>query len=382
MSASPLSDLGVSHDTRALRVLFDQQIMYQRYGGVSRYVLALLRELNRLPGVQAELAALAHVNGYIRPDDALHRLSFELQWPRRGARFRAGLSEPLFRLASRISQPDIVHETGHIPQAEGRPGRAATVTTLHDMIVERYPQLFVRASQQADERLRAMRRAQAIICISHNTRKDLLERYPEFEPRTHVVWHGVDPTVSAAPRPANLPRPYLLFVGMRSGYKNFGSLLKALGSSPRLRGEFDLVCFGGGAFTTQEHEAARAAGVPLDHLQQRSGPDEALAALYCHARAFVFPSLYEGFGMPLTEAMVQGCPVVCSRASSFPEIAADAAAYFQPDDIADMRGQIESVALSDARRKALSDLSLARAAAFSWTTCAQQTLQAYRSAVA
>jgi glycosyltransferase involved in cell wall biosynthesis len=359
--------------------LFDHQITVQRFGGASRYVVSLLRELNRLPGIRAELAALAHVNGYLRPDDALQALSFRLDWPLSGMRFRSALAEPLFRVACAMSQPDIVHETLYMPQAESRSRRRPTVTTLHDMILERIPQLFKHPEQQKADRYKALRRAQAIICISENTRIDLLSTYPEFDGKAHVVWHGVDPTVSTAPRPADRIRPYLLFVGVRRGYKNFDRLLQAMGQSPELASEFDLVCFGGGTFTAEERAAIARCGLRQAQVVHVAGDDASLAAAYRHATCFVFPSAYEGFGMPLTEAMVQGCPIVCSRASSFPEIAADAAAYFEAEDVDALRAAIESVALNEEWRHTLAARGQARASVFSWQRCARETAAVYRN---
>lgn len=365
-----------------LRVLFDHQCTVQRFGGVSRYVVSLLRDLNHLPGMRAQLAALAHVNGYLRPDDALHPLSFRLDWPRKGMRFRPRLAEPLFRLACAMSRPDLVHETSYIPQADSRSRATPVVTTLHDMILERFPALFERADQQREERYKALRRARGIICISENTRVDLLSLYPEFEPKLQVVWHGVDQTVSTAARQADRVRPYLLFVGVRRGYKNFERLLQAMGQSPPLKADFDLVCFGGGPFLAGELASIARNGLGPSQVVHLEGDDEQLAAAYRHARCFVFPSSYEGFGMPLTEAMVQGCPIVCSRASSFPEIAGEAAAYFDPQDADSMRSAIESVALDDTRHAQMAGLGRARAGLFSWQRCASETAAVYRQVLA
>lgn len=364
----------------SLKVLFDQQVTsFQRYGGVSRYVLALLRELNHLPSVTAQLMAPAHINRYIQAGDALHPLSFQLNSPQRGIRYRSLATEPLFRLAKAFSRPDVVHETAYMRQAGSRRRGPAVVTTLHDMILERHPALFEQASQQIADRKLALRRAQAIVCISENTRQDLLSRYPEFETKAHVVWHGVDREVHTAdPDPSLRGRPYLLYVGTRGSYKNFERLLRAFGSSASLKHDFQLRCFGGGPLQAVEREAMARAGLPGDSVIQTEGDDAQLASAYRHARLFVFPSEYEGFGMPLTEAMVQGCPIACSRASSFPEIAADAALYFDPLDVDAMRDTMETLALNGQRNHEMSARSSARALQFSWARCAEETASVYR----
>jgi glycosyltransferase involved in cell wall biosynthesis len=252
------------------------------------------------------------------------------------------------------------------------------VTTLHDMIVERYPEWFGRAEQQIAEKLSAFRRADAIVCVSANTRRDLLERYPEFESRSHVVWHGVDHAPGQQALPRSVAQPYILFVGTRHPYKNFDRLLRAYGASRRLVAELRLVCFGGGPLSAAELEVCRASGVPADRIVHIEGDDALLAAAYRHAAVFGFPSLYEGFGMPLTEAMVQGCPIACSAASSFPEVAADAAAYFDPLDVESIRSTLETVVFDASQRAGIVEAAKRRVSLFSWQRCASQTAAIYR----
>ena len=367
-----------------VRVLFDQQITaYQRYGGVSRYFVSLLRGLNRLPDVIAQLVAPAHCNAYVRRDDALHGLSFGLDRPRRGLRFRAVAGEPLFRLASALVRPEIVHETGYMVQAGSRARGPKIVTTLHDMIVERYPASFDAAAPQIDAKRRALYRADAILCVSEGTRRDLLHWYPDLQARARVVWHGVTQDTQPAPASAALTRPYLLYVGRRGGYKNFARLVQALGASHRLATNFRLLCFGGGPLQAHERSLIASAGLPPDGVLQLEGGDAALAAAYRHARLFVFPSEYEGFGMPLTEAMVQGCPIACSSSSSFPEIAGDAATYFDPLDVDMMQHAIETIALDDDGLHAtMARRALQRAQLFSWQRCTEETAAVYRETAA
>jgi glycosyltransferase involved in cell wall biosynthesis len=368
--------------TRPVRILFDHQIVAtQRYGGVTRWLLSLLRELNQIDDIWARLSAPAHVNAYIAPGDALHPLSFRLDGMQRGLRYRPRLLEPLFRLATAMSRPDIVHETGYSTFCDSRPRgprRPRIVTSLHDMIVDRHPDWFGHAEHEIAAKLSAFRRADAIVCVSANTRRDLLDRYPEFESRSHVVWHGVDHATGQQALPAAVVQPYILFVGTRHPYKNFDRLLRAYGASRRLVGEMHLVCFGGGPLTAAEREVCRASGVPETRIVHIEGDDALLAAAYRHAAVFAFPSLYEGFGMPLTEAMVQGCPIACSAASSFPEVAADAAAYFDPLDVESMRSTLETVVFDAAQRARLVEAGKRRVSLFSWPQCAAQTAAIYR----
>ncbi|MEO3693386.1 glycosyltransferase family 4 protein [Roseateles paludis] len=365
-----------------MQVLIDHQIFtIQRYGGVSRYFVELARALNARSDVAARLLAPAYVNRYLSPQDALHPLSFAWDGPNRGVRFRPFVLRPLAWLAVRTARPAVWHETSYEACIDRLPKGVARVTTLHDMIVERFPSHFANAEERRLRKLAAMRRADLVICISHATERDLLSFYPEFAGKTHVVHHGVAQARVEGPKPSNLPDNYLLYVGTRQAYKNFDGLVRALGASNKLPPDLQLVCFGGGALTPAERKLVEESGFPLRRVRQMQGDDQLLSQAYRHARLFVFPSRYEGFGMPLTEAMVQGTPIACAKASCFPEICEDAAAYFDPDDLNDIRGCLESLLENPDRLLALGRDSQQRAAVFTWQRCAEQTLMAYAKAV-
>lgn len=360
-----------------MRILFDHQVFsIQRYGGVSRYFVELLRALRQVDSIEVDVIAPAHVNAYLASGDSKHPLTFSLPHPQTGLRYRASLLAPLVRLASYLGSPDVVHETHYALGSTHVPNNTRLVTTCHDMVFEKFPHWISGAADRAALKRKTFERADAIICISNNTRTDLLEIYPDLEPKVAVVHHGVDHTIAQA-SPAPFSQPYLLYVGVRDGYKNFETLMHALGRSKQLRENFHLVCFGGGTLSANEREVSRRAGFSPDNIHQLTGSDSVLASLYKHAAAFVFPSLYEGFGMPLTEAMVQGCPIACSAASCFPEICADAAVYFNPCDADDMSFAIETL-VSKPRDLVSSSVTL-RGKQFSWSRCATETAHVYQS---
>jgi glycosyltransferase involved in cell wall biosynthesis len=176
-------------------------------------------------------------------------------------------------------------------------------------------------------------------------------------------------------------KPYILFVGSRGGHKNFENLLRAYASSTWLRDQFYLLCFGGGPFTSKEN-ALIAQTRQAQRVRQIGGADAQLAASYRHASLFVYPSLYEGFGIPPLEAMSLDCPVACSHTSSIPEVVGDAAAFFDPTSIDDMRQTMESVLNTSATSARLVALGRTRAGMFSWQRCAQATAAIYRQALA
>lgn len=364
-----------------MKIWFDHQIFcVQRYGGISRYFVELMRALQEIRDVDADIVAPAYINSYLLPHDTQNSFSFPLRKPLRGLRFRPLALSPFFQLATRFGKPDLVHETHYSLEYRHLRKRQALATTCHDMIFEKFPGL-AEAKQRTELKRKSFDRADAIICISANTRDDLLGMYPWLESKISVVHHGVDHTPAPDHLPITLPEPYLFFVGTRPGYKNFANLVRAMGASRPLRENFHLLCFGGGAFEPEELALCEEAGFPTEKLHHLSGDDAVLAYAYKRAVAFVFPSTYEGFGMPLTEAMVQGCPIACSDTSCFPEICGDAAAYFNPDDVESIRERLEKLMAEDMRVD-LSTRGRNRVSQFSWSHCAEHTALAYRNAIA
>jgi glycosyltransferase involved in cell wall biosynthesis len=174
-------------------------------------------------------------------------------------------------------------------------------------------------------------------------------------------------------------KPYILYVGQRYTYKNFSRLLQAYSNSPRLKKAFKLVCFGGARFSNDEINQIKKLNLKAEDIAHFNGNDNILRTLYANATAFVFPSLYEGFGIPPLEAMSFKCPVVCSNKSSLPEVAGDAAEYFDPYNIEEMMLSIESVIFSTEKRNDLIEKGLKRIKLFSWEKCTEQTLEVYSS---
>jgi glycosyltransferase involved in cell wall biosynthesis len=167
-------------------------------------------------------------------------------------------------------------------------------------------------------------------------------------------------------------------VGGRAGYKNFEGLLKAYGARPDLQKNYDLIVFGGGTLTTQESELIKLLGIPVEKIRHVTGDDAVLGELYQHAAVFVYPSFYEGFGIPPLEAMSFDCPVVCSNASSIPEVVGDAAVMIDPAS-PDMIGwAIEAVLSDPVMRQSLIERGRERLKWFSWQACARQTVDVYR----
>ena len=375
--------------TVPLRVHYDSQIFAaQGFGGISRYFASLTLAMQDIPDVRARIVAPLHINAYLAtlPDACVWGRRQPSAWPKPAVR----IASLLACAAMQAARPsDILHRTYYYPFCH-LPGRARNVLTVYDMIHEKYPQHFSPRDPIARWKAQAIAQADRIICISEHTRQDLLELNTTVKPERVTVTHlGFDPMDHLLPAtPAaeframamGTDRPYMLFVGSRGGHKNFAGLLQAYAASPRLRSAVGLLCFGGGPFNPQENASIVQAGL-ASQVRQLGGPDATLAACYRHATLFVYPSLYEGFGIPPLEAMSLGCPVACSRSSSIPEVVGDAAALFEPTSIDDMQHTLEAVLDAPSHAAQLVDRGRRRAGQFSWQRCAEATATIYRETV-
>lgn len=364
-----------------MRVAFDHQIFgWQQYGGISRYVFELASALHEDGRQEVAIFCPLRVNRYLEraPTGLLKGGRQVPVFPKSGRIYRV-LNNWLAKPAMYRFDPDIVHETYY--SARGVTARSARrVLTVYDMIHERFPENFSLADPTRREKALAVARADHIICISEQTRHDLIDCLQVPRSKTSVVHLGFEfkfsETLDEKIRP-HYRRPYLLFVGSRGGYKNFSQLLRAFASSTALRSTLQLVCFGGGEFRPDEREEIANLGLDSMAVTHVSGNDEMLAHHYRHARALVYPSRYEGFGIPPLEAMSFDCPVACSNVSSIPEVVGDAAELFDPSDLESMSTALERVTSDETRRQALVTLGRTQLKRFSWTACAEATRKVY-----
>jgi glycosyltransferase involved in cell wall biosynthesis len=249
------------------------------------------------------------------------------------------------------------------------------------MIHEIFKEDFSDGGRTSKLKLDSINRADHIICISESTRNDLIEIFNVPRHKVSVVLLGFD-QLSQNPHlkesAAGSYAPYLLYVGSRAGYKNFTGFVEAVASSRGLMSDFNIICFGGGSFDEVETAMFRRMGFKEGQIKQISGDDELLGSFYRGAQAFVYPSLYEGFGIPPLEAMAHNCPVICSDTSSIPEVVGGAGKYFNPSDVSDMCRSIESVVYDESVMRELKMLGSNHLQNFSWKKCADQTLAIYK----
>lgn len=297
------------------------------------------------------------------------------------------IQEPFSRFFLR--RLDVFHgPDARLPRCRG----VAAVATLHDLQVfvsEEFSREGFRRKKRA-RYAKLVRRADHLIAVSESTRRDLIRHLGADEAKTTVVHEGVTPDFHPRPLPEQravradyrLERDFALFVGAISRRKNVATLLRAFASVAR-GSDLDLVLVGRPGFG-YEDEMAPLGELGIEDRVHAIGfaPDRDLPALYSAATVFVFPSLYEGFGIPLLEAMACGTPVVASDTSSIPEVVGQAGLLVPPTEPEQLADATVRVVEDSGLRERLSKAGIERAREFTWERAARQTLEVYRRVAA
>lgn len=275
----------------------------------------------------------------------------------------------------------------------------ASVLTIHDVAYFKNPGFYQnkKLSEYDMKYLlkKSVTRAAKIIVISRNTKQDVHEILHVPEEKMHVVYFGIDHKkyvrknecdVKNALKLFHIAQPYILsVVGTLDLRKNIQALLRAFSLfKKRSRLPHALVLTGVGIkyFIRQTESIASGLALSKDVVFLSNLQEEHILCLYSGAEFFIYPSLYEGFGLPVLEALCFGLPVACSNVSSLPEVAGDAGVYFNPYDVEEMTYALLSLAESESMRKQYSEKSIQRAQQFSWEKAARETLNVYKEAIA
>jgi len=369
-----------NHD--AVRVLVDAHMLGHRETGNETYVRGLLEGLATLDGV----ALAAGVQPGYRPDARMPPSIAWLSLPTRSSWRR--LAGDLALLARRWDA-DVIHATYIAPYRSPVP----VVVSVHDVSFKRYPQYFSWRDRALFATLlpSSLRRAAAVLALSSHGRDELQHFYPRLRTPIHVVpaaprasFRPVE-TIMVAPAlaRAGVRAPFLLAVGSVQPRKNLVRLAEAFRMLHRTRPDLQLVIVGPSGFRSrwvQETIVSRG----LSEAVRLPGyvSEEDLVGLYNAAMALVYPSVYEGFGLPVVEAMACGRPVIAANTSSLPEVAGDAAILVDPFDISALHAAMLSVVTDTRQAGELAARGLARARQFCWPRTAAAALAAYRGACA
>jgi glycosyltransferase involved in cell wall biosynthesis len=361
-----------------IRLLYDHEFFSAfPYSGITRYFNEVILRTAVTEGFRVSLFMGFHLNrfgieaerGKLDRFFGIHRPSI----PRTTRLFNA-FNDLAFPAFGALSRSDVFHQTYYAPLYRGFRGKR--IVTVHDMTYELYPALFPSTEAASRMKREAVERADGIIAVSESSRRDLMRILGVPGERIRTIHHGNSLLLDRGPRP-EVEGEYVLYVGQRIAHKNFSALLRAFARAPGVAAGHRLVCFGGTELTADERRSIRELGLEGKVLRL-SGPDRLLANLYGYARALIYPSLYEGFGLPLLEAMGFGCPIAASGTSSLPEVAGEAAIYFDPQDEEAMAHAIAQVTGDSELRARLSAEGRRRARGFTWDRCAAEHMEFYR----
>jgi glycosyltransferase involved in cell wall biosynthesis len=353
-----------------MKILYDHQIFsWQKFGGISRYFYELIKHSEGL--FDYEVSGVFSENEYIKPLRVYRE--FPVKCSFKGKQRIINYVNRMDSLRKiKKGNHGVLHPTYYDPYGLYKKTKPLVIT-VHDMIYELFPDYFYNDAMTVKHKKNMIFNADKVIAISENTKRDILKLYPEIDSeKIAVIYHGLsydrlDDTEKK--------EKYILYTGQRAGYKNFDTFINAV--APLLvQYDLQLICTGN-TFNKKELQLLKELQI-TDRVISRFVTDDSLPGVYTKAIAFIFPSVYEGFGFPILEAFAAGCPVVLSNASCFPEIAGDAALYFDPYSIADMRSIIERVILSPSIQSELINKGKEQVKKYSWKKCAENTAKIYR----
>jgi glycosyltransferase involved in cell wall biosynthesis len=367
-----------------MRILYDGKIYsMQAAGGINRYFANLIGRLPASFSPSLLVGQSRDFNYPVHPQLKIHgQQRFDLG--RFSSRLNNCYSAVKGRYLQRIvnaNQFDVVHPTYYdlLTRQAMSAYRFPIVLTVHDMIHELFRDSMDPKEIAATLKKRAIDAAQAIICVSQNTRKDLLEHYGVPEAKVTVIYHGCSVDSSLSYGPEQVPsRPFYLHVGSRFSYKNFDVLVKAFASVVSVQPDLAL-CVVGAPFTKAEQQLITSLRL-ADHIEHYGYVSDAhLAKLYRCSISLVYPSLYEGFGMPLLEAMACGTAVIASNVSSIPEVIGEAGLLFDPASSDELVDSLLFLLNNSSERELLVAKGRERSQDFSWDTTVTRTLEVYRA---
>lgn len=362
------------------KIFFDhQKFSTQKFGGISRYFANIIEEIKHNNEFDYLLGVANSQNFYIKNEKAFLNNPLANYLLKSEYGFRTFKANELYcKYLLKQNNFDIFHPTYYNPYFL-KDLKKPMVTTIHDMTYERLPEYFwVQDPLTAHKRISAQR-ADKIIAISETTKKDLLTYLEVDESKVEVIYHGIDiDSPLQLEDVKNLPADYLFFVGDRGGYKNFYLMLDAFAILSKKHPNLHLVLSGGGKLVGADVEIINR--LKLDNkVHHRQVNDAQLNYLYKKALLFIYPSLYEGFGLPILEAFRANCPILLSDTECFREIAQDSAAFFNRYSLEDLTQQIDNLISQEGLRADLLAKGAKRLQDFPIQKSMQQTLNLYKS---
>lgn len=380
-----------NNKTKSKRIGIDARFYGPLGKGLGRYTKEIVDRVTRMDDTNEYVVFLSRDNfhEFDCPNDRVVKVIADIRW---------------YTLAEQIRMPrlikkykvDLMHFPHfNVPVFCGCP----FVVTVHDLILTKFPTQRATTLSPIKYRIKnlgykyvihsAVKKARAIIAVSEFTKKDIIQQFRADKNRIKVTYEGVAAGFCPLDRDDkkvvfkyNINKPYLLYVGNAYPHKNLGALIKVMAQINKAEQGLQLILVGKeDYFYNRLKDKVRQAGLSETVLFPGFVPDEDLGCLYRQAAAYVFPSLYEGFGLPPLEAMQHGCPVISSDRASMPEILGKAALYFDPESQDSMCGAIQAMRQDEDFRNRMIGKGFVQASKYNWNNCAQDTLRTYRDAI-
>lgn len=360
------------------KVLIDHQIFtMQNFGGISRVFTELYKEFEKSPDVEPMLPILFSDNEYINEIKKVWSI-----FPNNKSFIKKLFYYAVNRIYSTfillkgdfdVFQPTY-YDPYFLPFLKNKP----FTLVVHDMTHEIFPETVSKKDKTIEWKEKLVHKADKIIAISENTKKDIVKFYGINEEKIDIVYWATSLKVSNTNLDIDLPKRYILFVGNRNTYKNFELFFKSITKLLKEDRGLSLLCAGSSKFNEKEIEMFNSLEVTnkVKHIGFKD--DNELAYIYSKAICFVFPSLYEGFGLPVLESFACDCPAVVSNSSSLPEVGEDAVQYFNPEDKKSIHDTVKKVVEDLKLREEMRERGRERLKLFSWKKTAKKIIAIYK----
>ena len=361
-----------------MKVLLDPQIFItQKFGGISRLFVEVWKRAKDNEEIKFECPLLYSENYHLNESGLepgniftfLHHLHFRGTGRIKDLLKKSSLRKTEKKLAT--GQFNVFLSTYYDTYFLEHLGNTPFILTVFDMIHEIFPEHFANDKKTILQKKKLLEGASKIIAISKQTKKDILSFYPNIPPgKIDVVYLSQSIISNDTLIIDKLPDNFILFVGNRGTYKNFKLFAETVGPILKKYPQLYVVCAGGGKLLDKETEMLKQLGI-AGKVIQKDYKDSQLASFYKAAKVFVFPSAYEGFGIPTLEAMKCGCPVILANSSCLPEVGGDAVLYFESNDKDSLADAINRILNDESLRKELIQKGLRQVNEFSWEKTAE-----------
>lgn len=361
-----------------MKVLLDPQIfLTQKFGGISRLFVEVWKNSNDNKEIAFECPLIYSENYHLNESgleptnlfNVLHNWNFKGIGRLKDVLKASSIKKTKKKLAA--GQFDVFLSTYYDPYFLDHLNGKPFILTIYDMIHEIFPEHFTSDTKTIPQKKSLIEKADKIIAISKQTKKDILKFYPNVSPeKVDVVYLSQTIIENGASIADQLPPNFMLFVGNRGAYKNFKLFIET--AIPFLNADHSLhvVCAGGGKLSGREIEMLEGLGIS-NKVIQKDYKDSELSSFYKAAKVFIFPSAYEGFGIPTLEAMKCGCPVILADSSCLPEVGGDAVVYFESGNASSLANAIDRMLNDETLRKEMIQKGFKQVNEFSWEKTAE-----------